>query len=381
MHALLGQKLTDTQTGLRGIPATLLPKLMRMESTGYEFELEMLIAAHQLEIPMVEEPIRTIYEAGNKSSHFNPIVDSMKIYFVLLRFGSVSVMTALIDNLIFILVIAPDGQCSRRRRCSGRVFAVAFNYSMVRSSVFYSKQQHKTVLPKYLTLVVASGTASYAGHPVPARAVRRQPDSRQADGGDAALLRQLRGAAAVHFQAAGGRRRGTAEGPGLDVFHAGGDRICGAAGSGDSWTGDQPSVRAIDLAAGRAQALHPLRGRILALAVPLLAMVPWTFATLVSVLILVLTGLAAGPAALLAVAFFLISSNALGARILGAGFWAGPNPTHWRCSFAPRLAGDRGVRFPDDLPGAPAGELSGRLGSDAGDPDPPRSARGGKPDA
>ena len=38
---------------------------------------------------MVEEPIKTIYEPGNKSSHFNPIVDSMKVYFVLLRFGSV----------------------------------------------------------------------------------------------------------------------------------------------------------------------------------------------------------------------------------------------------------------------------------------------------
>ena len=162
MHALLGQKLTDTQTGLRGIPATLLPKLLRTESTGYEFELEMLIAAHQLEIPMVEEPIRTIYEEGNKSSHFNPIVDSMKIYFVLLRFGSVSAMTALIDNLISILVIHQTGNVLGAL-VLGRVFAVAFNYWMVRSSVFYSKQQHKSVLPKYLTLVVVSGTAAYQG--------------------------------------------------------------------------------------------------------------------------------------------------------------------------------------------------------------------------
>ena len=89
--------------GLRGIPAALLPRLLRMESTGYEFELEMLLAAHHLAIPVVEEPIRTIYEPGNLSSHFNPVIDSMKIYFVLLRFGSVSLVTALIDNLVFIL--------------------------------------------------------------------------------------------------------------------------------------------------------------------------------------------------------------------------------------------------------------------------------------
>ncbi len=86
VHMLLGRRISDTQTGLRGIPASLLPHLLRIEARGYEFELEMLIAAHRLAIPLIEEPIRTIYEAGNPSSHFNPVVDSMKIYFVLLRF-------------------------------------------------------------------------------------------------------------------------------------------------------------------------------------------------------------------------------------------------------------------------------------------------------
>ena len=40
---------------------------------------------------------------------------------------------------------------------------MGFNYSMVRRSVFYSKQRHKTVLPKYLLLVLVSGSVSYAG--------------------------------------------------------------------------------------------------------------------------------------------------------------------------------------------------------------------------
>ena len=43
-----------------------------MEARGYEFELEMLIAARQAGVPLVEVPIRTIYEPGNKTSHFNP---------------------------------------------------------------------------------------------------------------------------------------------------------------------------------------------------------------------------------------------------------------------------------------------------------------------
>ena len=162
MHALLGRKLQDTQTGLRGISSDLLAKLLRVESTGYEFELQMLIAAHQLAVPTVEVPIRTIYENGNQSSHFNPIVDSMKIYFVLLRFGSVSVFTALLDNLVFYLTWRLTAHVLASQLVA-RIFATVFNYTMVRSSVFYSHQRHGKVLPKYLALVAVSGSVSYAG--------------------------------------------------------------------------------------------------------------------------------------------------------------------------------------------------------------------------
>jgi glycosyltransferase involved in cell wall biosynthesis len=161
VHALLGQRIADTQTGLRGIPATLLPRLLRLESTGYEFELEMLIAAHHLSIPIIEQTIRTIYERGNPTSHFNPLIDSMKIYFVLLRFGSISLLSALLDNLIFILTVHRVGILEAQ--VLARLVSVVFNYTMVRSSVFYSKQQHKSTLPKYLALTVVSGTCAYEG--------------------------------------------------------------------------------------------------------------------------------------------------------------------------------------------------------------------------
>ena len=90
-----GQKLTDTQTGLRGIPAALLPRLLRLPSSGYDFELEMLLTAKQISCHIEETPIQTIYEPGNRSSHFKPRLDSLKIYFVLLRSYAVNyVVTA-----------------------------------------------------------------------------------------------------------------------------------------------------------------------------------------------------------------------------------------------------------------------------------------------
>jgi len=162
MHALMGRKISDTQTGLRGIPAAVAPRLLKLEANGYEFELEMLLSAHRWGTPIVEEPIRTIYQPGNPSSHFNPIVDSMKIYFILLRFGSVSFLTALLDNLVFILALHEGGSLLLSQAL-GRTVGLAFNYTMVRGSVFYSHQQHKKVLPKYLLLALVSGTASYGG--------------------------------------------------------------------------------------------------------------------------------------------------------------------------------------------------------------------------
>jgi hypothetical protein len=47
----------------------------------------MLLLAHGLSVSILEEPIRTIYEKGNQSSHFRPLVDSWQIYIVLLRFN------------------------------------------------------------------------------------------------------------------------------------------------------------------------------------------------------------------------------------------------------------------------------------------------------
>jgi hypothetical protein len=101
MGLAIGRKLSDTQTGLRGIPASLIPHLLRLSSSGYEFELDMLLACKYQDCPIVEEPIRTIYLDGNRSSHFDPVLDSMRIYLLLFRFSIVSFFTAVLDNVVF----------------------------------------------------------------------------------------------------------------------------------------------------------------------------------------------------------------------------------------------------------------------------------------
>lgn len=161
VQLLVGQRLSDTQTGLRGIPLSLLPSLLRITASGYDFELEMLIAAKHLSVPVREEPVQTIYIEGNRSSHFNPLFDSMRIWFTLLRFSILSLLTALLDNVVFLTAFSFTGNIAAAQVC-GRVAAVLFNYTAVRKLVFLSRQSHHTVLPRYLLLVFTSGLLSYS---------------------------------------------------------------------------------------------------------------------------------------------------------------------------------------------------------------------------
>lgn len=156
---LTGTPLQDTQTGLRGIPLNMVPALLRLTSNGYEFEIDMLLITHH-ERQFVQEPITTVYLEENRSSHFNPIFDSMKIYFVLFRFTLTSFITALIDYSIFFSAIA-SGASLVASQSLARLAAMVFNYFAVRHVVFISKEQHLKTFPKYLTLVFISGLLSY----------------------------------------------------------------------------------------------------------------------------------------------------------------------------------------------------------------------------
>ena len=161
LRVVLGQKLADTQTGLRGIPAAIIPHLLRLPSAGYEFELDMLIACKHQGCPVLQCPIRTIYLEGNKSSHFRPVFDSMRIYFLLFRFSVLSVLTAVLDNVVFALTL-PHTRNIGQSQIAGRFVAMVFNYLGARRVVFHSRQRHAVVLPKYVFLVIVNGVLSYA---------------------------------------------------------------------------------------------------------------------------------------------------------------------------------------------------------------------------
>lgn len=82
---LYGMHITDTQTGLRGIPLEKIDSLTALEGDRYEYEMNMLVMSNSLFSSIQEVPIETIYIDDNGSSHFNPIKDGLKIYRVLFK--------------------------------------------------------------------------------------------------------------------------------------------------------------------------------------------------------------------------------------------------------------------------------------------------------
>ena len=324
MHALMGRKMRDTQTGLRGIPAEFAPRLLKIEANGYEFELEMLISAHKLGVELIEEPIRTIYQKGNPSSHFNPVIDSMKIYFILLRFGSVSLFTALLDNLVFILA-RHQGASVLTAQILGRALGVAFNYSMVRSSVFYSHQRHKSTLPKYLLLVAASGSVSYGGirlisakfgiDAVPAKLMVESLLFLV----NFAVQRMFIFRPGVRSQATSGRRAPAGLTTAVIAAVFLGALAVEAYGFRTSALFSQDVWEPIGV-----KRFLKYIGMFLGLSVPLLLMVPWSFPALIGGLTVVGTAFGIGPVALLAVGLYLASSCAVGTRLLGRRYGEGP---------------------------------------------------------
>jgi putative flippase GtrA len=152
-RGFVGRSLVDTQTGLRGIPRRLLPDLLPMAAAGYEFELEMLVMAANRRMIIHELPIATVYEANNRTTHFNPLIDSLKIYFVFLRFVALSLVTVALDFLTFSMVYRA-GADILISTIAARIVAGTFNFYFARTVVFRS---HAATLPqalKYTALVV-----------------------------------------------------------------------------------------------------------------------------------------------------------------------------------------------------------------------------------
>lgn len=175
--AACGMRISDTQTGLRAIPAQYLQFMADIEGERYEYETNQLLSMKGKQIGVKEVVIETVYLDDNDSSHFHPVKDSIKIYKVIFKFlmGRAiskflvsSVSSFVVDIGLFTainLFLAKAGKDAALRlltaTVSARVVSSLVNYMMNRKFVFRSDGAVGASLLKYYLLCACQMSASY----------------------------------------------------------------------------------------------------------------------------------------------------------------------------------------------------------------------------
>ncbi len=149
-----GVSVYDTQTGLRAFSDELVPALLDIQGERYEYEMNMLMQMARDNVPIREVPIETIYLNDNASSHFNPLTDSAKIYWEILRFSGSSLIGFCVDYLMYCILNALTGQLVFSN-IAARVVSATVNYIINRNVVFKSRVSVIRSAVQYILLAVA----------------------------------------------------------------------------------------------------------------------------------------------------------------------------------------------------------------------------------
>lgn len=158
MNIFCGVKVSDANTGLRLFTRTVMEKFLDTSGERFSYEINMLLETKEKEIGIVEVPIETIYYENNKSTHFRPIVDSVRIYSLFLKYILASVLSFAIDFGVFAIMCALTKSITAAwyimiSTIIARVVSSLFNYVVNRKTVFKSKKSTRAMI-MYFSLVV-----------------------------------------------------------------------------------------------------------------------------------------------------------------------------------------------------------------------------------
>lgn len=160
---LYGKKITDTQTGLRGIPREIVPLFIDLKGERFEYETNMLISAVLNDVEIKEIEIETVYFDNNSETHFRPIADSISIIGLLLetffKYILSSLSSFIIDIGLFQMFVLLFGGLGAGMRiflstALARTGSSLFNYKINKNIVFENKEDDKHTIFKYFSLVI-----------------------------------------------------------------------------------------------------------------------------------------------------------------------------------------------------------------------------------
>ena len=164
-----GIKLSDTQTGLRAIPARYLADFCAIDGERFEYETNMLLNMKRMGIEFAEQSIATVYDPEDYSSHYNAVKDSMRIFKVMLKFFTTgsgfryivsAILSWVVDNGLYLLLLILAGArfvpvtASMFAQLLARVLSSFFNFNMNDLYVFRSKENYWKAMGKYYCLCI-----------------------------------------------------------------------------------------------------------------------------------------------------------------------------------------------------------------------------------
>ena len=122
-----------------------------------------VIETKNLNIPILEVPVKTIYIEENRTSHFNPIKDSLRIYLVFGKFLFSSLSSSVVDLLLFHMfctLLHGAGESVWGvpyiilATVFARVISAVYNFLINYKVVFQSKERMAVTAAKYFLLAV-----------------------------------------------------------------------------------------------------------------------------------------------------------------------------------------------------------------------------------
>lgn len=162
LRVFTGVSISDSQTGLRVLSRTAMDDVIHVSGDRYEYETNMLIELHKQGYTLFEVPIDTVYFDENSGSHFNPILDSWRIYKEFIKFIVSSLSASLLDLGVFKLVLSRFTSNSLHSigiaTFVARFISSLYNYKVNQKLIF--KQSSKATIYKYFTLVVVQFVVS-----------------------------------------------------------------------------------------------------------------------------------------------------------------------------------------------------------------------------
>jgi putative flippase GtrA len=133
--------------------------LINIRGDRYEYEMNVLLTCTKNNTLITEVPIDTIYhDQTNSCSHFRAVRDSLRIYGTILAFSGASLVSFLLDYLLFSILIRVIGLRFTEEialigaNIGARFLSAGFNYYLNSTFVFRYKEKRARSLLRYIML-------------------------------------------------------------------------------------------------------------------------------------------------------------------------------------------------------------------------------------